>query len=73
LDLLSEKLNPVISESEQLKKYSKSSDWLEKSRPSKKATFVTIMLTGYMSCQENFIPPPLIGQFQSDNQKIKEI
>jgi len=26
--------------SEQFKKFSKSSDWLEKSRPSKKATFV---------------------------------
>jgi len=26
-----------------LKKYSKSSDWLKKSRPSKKATFVLIM------------------------------
>jgi len=31
------------SQSEQFKKYSKSSDWLEKSRPSKKATFVLIM------------------------------
>jgi len=31
------------SQSKQLKKYSKSFDWLEKSRPSKKATFVLIM------------------------------
>jgi len=34
--------------SSQFKKYSKISDWLEKSRPSKKATFVLIMQTGYM-------------------------
>jgi len=27
-------------------KFSKSPDWLKKSRPSKKATFVLIMLTG---------------------------
>jgi len=30
----------LTSQSEQFKKYSKSSDWLEKSRLSKKATFV---------------------------------
>jgi len=30
----------LSSHSEQFKKYSKRSDWLEKSRPSKKATFV---------------------------------
>jgi len=34
------------SQSEQFKKYSKSSDWLKKSWPSKKATFVLIMYTG---------------------------
>jgi len=39
----------LSSPSEQLKKNSKSSDWLEKSRPSKKATFVLIMQTGYIS------------------------
>jgi len=33
----------LSSQSEQIKKYSKSSDWLEKSRSSKKATFVLIM------------------------------
>jgi len=33
----------LTSQSEQFKNYSKSSDWLEKSRPSKKATFVLIM------------------------------
>jgi len=33
----------LSSQSEQLKKYLKSSYWLEKSRPSKKATFVLIM------------------------------
>jgi len=33
----------LSSQSEQFKKYSKSSDWLEKSRPSKTATFVLIM------------------------------
>jgi len=33
----------LTSQSEQFKKYSKSSDWLEKSRPSKNATFVLIM------------------------------
>jgi len=33
----------LLSQSEQLKKYSKSFDWLEKSRPSIKATFVLIM------------------------------
>jgi len=31
------------SQSEQSEKFSKSPDWLEKSRPSKKATFVFIM------------------------------
>jgi len=30
----------LSSQSEQFKKYSKSTNWLEKSRPSKKATFV---------------------------------
>jgi len=34
----------LFSQSEQFKKYSKSSDWLEESRSSKKATFVLIML-----------------------------
>jgi len=29
----------IHSQPEQFKRYSKSSDWLEKSRPSKKATF----------------------------------
>jgi len=33
----------LSSQSEQFKKHSKISDWLEKSRPSKKATFVFIM------------------------------
>jgi len=33
----------LSSQSELFKKYCKSSDWLEKSRPSKKATFVLIM------------------------------
>jgi len=33
----------LSSQSEQWKKYSKSSDWLKKSRPTKKATFVLIM------------------------------
>jgi len=33
----------LSGQSQQFKKYSKSSDWLEKSRPSKKATFVLIM------------------------------
>jgi len=33
----------LSSQSEQFKKHSKSSDWMEKSRPSKKATFVLIM------------------------------
>jgi len=33
----------LSSQSEQFKKYSKSSDWLEKSRPYKKANFVFIM------------------------------
>jgi len=33
----------LTSLSEQFKKYSKSSDWLEKSRPSKKATLVFII------------------------------
>jgi len=36
----------LSSQSEQFKIYSKSFDWLEKSRPSKKATFVLIMQTG---------------------------
>jgi len=31
------------SQTEQFKKYSKSSDWLKKSRHSKKATFVLVM------------------------------
>jgi len=30
----------LTSQSEQFKNYSKTSNWLEKSRPSKKATFV---------------------------------
>jgi len=33
----------LSSQSEQSKKFSKSYDWLEKSGPSKKATFVLIM------------------------------
>jgi len=33
----------LSSQSEQFKMYSKSSDWLEKSRPSKKAAFVLVM------------------------------
>jgi len=33
----------LYSQSEQSEKYSKSPDWLEKSRPSKKATFALIM------------------------------
>jgi len=33
----------LSSQSEQYKKYSKSSVWLEKSRPSKKTAFVLIM------------------------------
>jgi len=33
----------LTCQSEQFKNYSKSSDWLEKSRPSKKATFVLFM------------------------------
>jgi len=33
----------LSSQSKQFKKYSKSSDWLKKSRPSKKATVVLIM------------------------------
>jgi len=33
----------LFIQSEQFKKYLKSSDWLEKNRPSKKATFVLIM------------------------------
>jgi len=36
----------LSSQSEQLKKYSKSSGWLKKSRPSNKATFVLTMSTG---------------------------
>jgi len=40
----------LSSQSEQFEEHSKSSaDWLEKSRPSKKATFVLIMYeTGYI-------------------------
>jgi len=37
----------LSGQSEQSKKLSKSSDWLEKGWPSKKATFVLIMKTGY--------------------------
>jgi len=33
----------LTSQSEQFKSYSKNFDWLEKSRPTKKATFVLIM------------------------------
>jgi len=33
----------LSSQSEQFKKYSESFDWMEKSQPSKKATFVLIM------------------------------
>jgi len=33
----------LSSQSEQSEKFSKSPDWLDKSRPSKKATFVLIM------------------------------
>jgi len=33
----------LSSQSEQSEKFSKNSDWLEKKRPSKKATFVLIM------------------------------
>jgi len=33
----------LSSQSEQSEKFSKSPDWLEKSRPSKKATFALIM------------------------------
>jgi len=36
----------LTSQSEEFKKYSKSSDWLEKSWPSKKVPFVLIMQTG---------------------------
>jgi len=36
----------LSSQSEQFKKYSKNSNWLEKNRPSKKATFVLVMQTG---------------------------
>jgi len=36
----------LSSLSEQFKKYSKNFDWLEKNRPSKKATFVLII--GYI-------------------------
>jgi len=38
VDFLKDRL--LTSQSEQFKIHSKSSDWLEKSRPSKKATFV---------------------------------
>jgi len=34
---------PLSSQSEQYEKFSKSPDWLDKSRPSKKATFDLIM------------------------------
>jgi len=33
----------LFSQSKQFEKFSKSSDWLEKSQPSKKAAFVLIM------------------------------
>jgi len=33
----------LFSQSKQFEKFSKNSKWLEKSRPSKKATFVLIM------------------------------
>jgi len=33
----------LSSQSEQIEKFSKSSDWLEKSQPSKKTAFVLIM------------------------------
>jgi len=36
----------LTSQLEQSKKFSKSPEWLEKSRSSKKATFVVIMYTG---------------------------
>jgi len=36
------------SQSELFEKFSKNFDWLEKSWPSKKATFVLIMHTGYL-------------------------
>jgi len=39
----------LTRQSEQFKKYSKSSDWLEKSRSSKKAILVLIMYPGYIS------------------------
>jgi len=35
----------LSSQSEQFKRYCKRSDWLEKNRPSKKATIVLIMYT----------------------------
>jgi len=38
----------LSSKLEQFKKYSKSSDWLEKKRPSIKVTFVLIMQIGYI-------------------------
>jgi len=36
----------LSSQSEQSEKFSKTPDWLEKSRPFKKATFALIMQTG---------------------------
>jgi len=42
----------LSSQSEQFKKYSKISDWLEKSRPSITATFVLIIKTGYVKKYE---------------------
>jgi len=36
----------LSSQSEQSEKFSKSPEWLEKSRPSKKATFVLIIYSG---------------------------
>jgi len=36
----------LSSQSEQFEKFLKNSDWLEKSRPSKKVTIVLIMKTG---------------------------
>jgi len=38
-----------FSQSGLFENFSNCSDWLEKSRPSKKAIFVLIMYTGYMS------------------------
>jgi len=44
----------LSSQLEQSDKFSKSPDWLEKSRPCKKATFVLIMQTGYKSHFEKY-------------------